>query len=83
MEAVDDIEDFKPNSTLSAGINVFLSGCCWKKQVISIDIDNSNGKIYTVQDCENGKTLVQSKYLLRTNMIRITPDAHNIFRRGV
>ena len=54
MEAIDDIEDLKP--ALSAGVNVFLSGYWRKEQVISIDIDDSNGKIYTVQDCENGRT---------------------------
>ena len=41
MEAIDDIVDFKPNSALSVGTNVFLSGYWRKGQVISIDIDDS------------------------------------------
>jgi hypothetical protein len=57
MEATDDIVDFKPNSALSVGTNVFLSGYWRKEQIIRIDIDDSKGKIYTVQDCENGKHL--------------------------
>jgi hypothetical protein len=65
MEAIDDIVDFKPNSALSAGINAFLSGYWRKEQVISIDIDDSKRKIYTVEDCENGIPHVLSKYLLR------------------
>ena len=44
MEAIDDIVDFKPNSALSVGNNVFLSGCWRKEQMISIDIDDSKGK---------------------------------------
>ena len=69
MEAIDDIVDFKLIRALSAGTNVFLSGYWRKEQVISIDIDDSNGKIYTVEDCETGKTHVLSKYLLRPNML--------------
>jgi hypothetical protein len=61
------IEDLKP--VLFAGINVFLSGYWRKEQVISIDINDSNGKIYTVHDCENGITHVLSKYLFRPNML--------------
>ena len=69
MEATDDMVDFKPNSALSVCTNVFLSGYWRKEQMIRIDTDDSKGKIYTVQDCENGKTLVLSKYLLHPNML--------------
>ena len=31
IEAIDDIVDFKPNSALSVGTNVFLSGY-WRKE---------------------------------------------------
>ena len=67
--AVDDIVDFKPNSALSAGTNVFLSGYWRKGKVIGIEINDSKGRIYTVQDCENAKVHVLSKYLLRPNML--------------
>ena len=66
MEAMDDIVDFKPNSALSVGTNVFLSGYWRKGQVISIDIDDSI--VYTVQDYENGKTHVLSTYWLHPIM---------------
>ena len=44
IEAIDDIVDFKPNSVLSVGTNVFFSGYWRKEQMISIDIDDSKGK---------------------------------------
>ena len=69
MEAIDDIVDFKPNSALSVGTNVFLSEYWRKELMISIGIDDSKGKIYTVQDCENGKTHVLSNCLLHPNML--------------
>jgi hypothetical protein len=34
MEATDDIVDFKPNSALSFGTNVFLSGYWRKEQMV-------------------------------------------------
>ena len=49
METIDTIVDFKPNPALSVGTNVFLSGYWRKELMISIDIDDSKGKIYTVQ----------------------------------
>ena len=50
--------------------------------MISIGIDESNEKIYTVHDCENGKNHdCTVKYLLRPKMLSITRYARNIFRR--
>jgi hypothetical protein len=69
MEVIDDIVDFKPNSALSAGTNVFLSGYWRKGQVISIDIDGSKGKIYTLFKTEIRKAHELSKYLFRPNML--------------
>ncbi|XP_062611992.1 uncharacterized protein LOC134273800 [Saccostrea cucullata] len=67
--AVDDIVDFKPNSVLSAGTNVFLSGYWRKGRVTKVDMDDSKGKVYTVEDCENYKIHLLSKYLIRPNML--------------
>ena len=39
--------------------------------MISIDIDDSKGKIYTVQDCENGKTHVLSEESLLMHIIHL------------
>lgn len=64
-----DFVDFKPNSALSAGTNVFLSGYWRKGRVMKIDTDDSKGKVFTVEDCENGKVHLLSKYLLRPNML--------------
>lgn len=66
---VGDFVDFKPNSALSAGTNVFLSGYWRKGRVMKIDTDDSKGKVFTVEDCENGKVHLLSKYLLHPNML--------------
>ncbi|XP_063414527.1 uncharacterized protein LOC134696595 isoform X2 [Mytilus trossulus] len=47
--AVNAVIDFKPNSALSAGTNVFLSGY-WKKGLVTnIENDDSKGKVYTIK----------------------------------
>lgn len=66
-----DFVDFKPNSALSAGTNVFLSGYWRKGRVMKIDIDDFKVKIFTVEDCEYGKVHLFSKYLLRPSMLFI------------
>ncbi|CAC5411140.1 unnamed protein product [Mytilus coruscus] len=53
--AVNKIIDFKPNSALSAGTNVFLSGYWKKGLVINIENDDSEGKVYTIKELENSK----------------------------
>ncbi|CAC5416750.1 unnamed protein product [Mytilus coruscus] len=67
--AVNEIIDFKPNSALSAGTNVFLSGYWKKGLVINIENDDSKGKVYTIKELENGKIHQVSKYLIRPNLI--------------
>ncbi|XP_071143025.1 uncharacterized protein [Mytilus edulis] len=67
--AVNEIIDFKPNSALSAGTNVFLSGYWKKGLVINIENDDSKGKVYTIKELENGKVHQVSKYLIRPNLI--------------
>lgn len=67
--SVGDLVDFKPNSALSAGTNVFLSGYWRKGRVMKIDTDDSKGKVSTVEDCENGKVHLLSKYMLRPNIL--------------
>lgn len=66
---VMEVIDFKPNSALSAGTSVFVSGFWRKGRIINIEVDDSKGRVYTVQDSENGKIHVVSKYLIRPNMI--------------
>ncbi|XP_062586858.1 uncharacterized protein LOC134248482, partial [Saccostrea cucullata] len=64
--AVDDIVDFKPNSALSAGTNVFLSGYWRKGRVTKVDMDDSKGKVYTVEDFgEDLKEGLKRKKLVR------------------
>ncbi|CAC5426746.1 unnamed protein product [Mytilus coruscus] len=67
--AVNEIIDFKPNSALSAGTNVFLSGYWKKGLVIKIENDDSKWKVYTIKELENGKIHQGSKYLIRPNLI--------------
>ncbi|XP_063413814.1 uncharacterized protein LOC134696126 [Mytilus trossulus] len=47
--AVNAVIDFKPNSALSAGTNVFLSGYWKKGLVMNIENDDSKGKVYTIK----------------------------------
>ncbi|XP_063447359.1 uncharacterized protein LOC134726887 [Mytilus trossulus] len=66
---INDTIDFRPNSALSAGTNVFLSGY-WKKGIImDIQMDDSKGRVYTVKDLENNKIHCLSKYLIRPNLL--------------
>lgn len=37
--------------------------------MMKIDTDDSKGKVFTVEDCENVKAHLLSKYLLRPNML--------------
>ena len=66
---VGDIIDFKPNSALSAGTNVFLSGYWRRGIIIDIEIDDAKGKMYTVEDVQNKKIYCLTKYLIRPNML--------------
>ena len=50
METIDNIVDFKPNSELSTSTNIFgILGR--KEQVISTDVNDTKGKMYTVHYC--------------------------------
>lgn len=64
-----DFVDFKPNSALSAGTNVFLSGNWRIGRVMKIDTDDFKVMIFTVEDCEYGKVHLFSKYLLRPSLL--------------
>ncbi|CAG2249835.1 unnamed protein product [Mytilus edulis] len=66
---INDTIDFRPNSALSAGTNVFLSGYWRKGIVMDIQMDDSKGRVYTVKDLENNKIHCLSKYLIRPNLL--------------
>ncbi|CAG2215647.1 unnamed protein product [Mytilus edulis] len=66
---INDTIDFRPNSALSAGTNVFLSGYWRKGIVMDIQMDDYKGRVYTEKDLENHKIHCLSKYLIRPNFL--------------
>ncbi|CAC5380703.1 unnamed protein product [Mytilus coruscus] len=82
--AVNEIIDFKPNSALSAGTNVFLSGYWKKGLVINIENDDSKGKlIQTVVHIRLQMNCMKKALHKLNQLTRLIPDTfqkdHRLF----